>query len=393
LAKVFKSFYLCKKYFYKYDLMKIAYLSTFYPFRGGITHFNHSLLKAFNLNHEAKAFTFKRQYPDLLFPGKTQYVTDEDIIEQISAKRVLDTINPFSYIKTANEIRKFNPDLLVMKYWMPFFAPSLGYVAGNLKKKSCKVISILDNVVPHEKKFYDIPFSKYFLQRNSGFVVMSDTVKNDLLQLKPDAKFIEHEHPFYNHFGNKIDRSEACHKLGIPENKKIILFFGFVRDYKGLDILIETMKYLSDDYYLVIAGEVYGDEKKYFELIERNNIANSTQVNLRYIADHEVSLFFSAADVNVLPYKSATQSGILAIAYHFELPVIVTDVGSLKAAVENENTGLVAEKADPKILKSCIESYFNLGQKEKYVSNIRQLKDKNSWEKLANSIVEFSENI
>jgi len=370
--------------------MKIAYLSTFYPYRGGITHFNHSLYTVFHSEHQINAYTFKRQYPDILFPGKTQLVTSDDVIEKIPAKRLLDTINPLTYLKTANKIRDFNPDILLMKYWMPFFAPSLGFVAGKLKNKGCKVISILDNVIPHEKKFYDISFSKYFIKRNSGFVVMSDTVRNDLLALLPDAKFIYHEHPVYNHFGTRLSRSDACKKLNIPEEKKILLFFGFIREYKGLDVLIETMSLLSDEYYLIVAGEVYGNDSKYNDLINNFKVGNRLQANFRYISDHEVPLFFSAADVNVLPYKSATQSGILAIAYHFDLPVIVTDVGSLKDTVQRENTGLVVENADARLLKIKIEEYFASNQKNHFSFQIQKLKEKNSWEHLAHAIIEFS---
>ncbi|NLJ07198.1 MAG: glycosyltransferase [Sphingobacteriales bacterium] len=370
--------------------MRIAYLSTFYPFRGGITHFNQSLLAVFSKNHDTQAFTFKRQYPELLFPGKTQYVTENDLVENTGAVRVLDTVNPLSYQKTVREISSFKPDLLLMKYWMPFFAPSLGYVAGQMKKRGCKVISILDNVVPHEKKFYDIPLTKYFLKRNSGFVVMSETVKNDLLSLLPDAAYIFQSHPLYNHFGEKISRSEACRKLNIPEDRKIILFFGFIRDYKGLDILIEAMTKLPEDYFLLIAGEVYGDDNKYTGLIRHYGIEEKVQANLRYIADHEVSLFFSASDVNVLPYRSATQSGILSIAYHFEVPVVVTDTGSLKDSVEPEGTGLIAAEATPEHLSNAILSFFRDEKSVYYAENIRKLKKKYSWETLAGAIVNFS---
>ncbi|MEA3495683.1 MAG: glycosyltransferase, partial [Bacteroidota bacterium] len=371
--------------------MKIAYLSTFYPFRGGITHFNTSLFNAFSKEHEVKAFTFKRQYPNLLFPGKTQFVNEKDNVEKIDAKRILDSINPFSYFSTAKEIKKYKPDILIMKYWMPFFAPSLGYVAAMLKKQGTKVITVLDNVIPHEKKFYDISFSKYFLKRNSAFVVMSNTVKNDLLQLKPDAKYIFRSHPLYNHFGKIIDKKEARKKLNIPGNKKVLLFFGFVREYKGLDILIETMKYLSDEYYLLIAGEVYGKDEKYFTQIKNLRLENKISANLRYIADDEVSLFFSASDVNVLPYKSATQSGILSIAYHFELPVIVTDVGSLKEAVEPHNTGMVVDKADSKMIKDSVIEFFK--NQQEFKAGIRKFKELNSWDKMAEAIKKFSKEI
>jgi glycosyltransferase involved in cell wall biosynthesis len=369
--------------------MKIAYLSTFYPFRGGITHFNNSLFKAFQKEHEIKAFTFKRQYPDLLFPGKTQMVTEEDKIEDVGAKRVLDTINPFSYIATANAIKKYNPDVLLMKYWMPYFAPSLGFVAGKLKKSGTKVIPVLDNVIPHEKKFYDIPFTKYFLKRCSGFLVMSDTVKNDLLSLKPEANYLEHEHPLYDHFGDIIEKEKAREKLKIPKGKKILLFFGFIREYKGLDILIESMKHLPDDYHLLIGGEVYGDEKKYFDLIKKHDVENKVTPHIRYIADDEVPYFFSASDVNVLPYRSATQSGILSIAYHFELPVLVTDVGSLKQAVEPHQTGTVIEKPTPEIISNGVNDFFSKDYQQ-FKTNLKEFKKQNSWDNLAKSIIDFS---
>ncbi|MBL6962786.1 MAG: glycosyltransferase [Bacteroidetes bacterium] len=373
--------------------MKIAYLSTFYPFRGGITQFNHSLFNAFKNNHEIKAFTFTRQYPDLLFPGKTQLVTEEDAIEKIPALQILDTINPFSYVKTANKIKDFKPDLMIMKYWMPFFAPSLGYVAAQVKRSGSKVISILDNVVPHEKKFYDIPFSKYFLKRNSGFVVMSETVKNNLLALKAGARFVFHEHPLYDHFGSKMEQKEARNKLGIPQNKKVLLFFGFIRDYKGLDLLLEAMASLPDDYYLIIAGEVYGDDKKYHDLIDKLNLRTKTHINLRYIRDEEVPLFFSASDVNVLPYRSATQSGILSIAYHFDLPVLVTDVGSLKQTVESSRGGMIIPEANPEMIADKVREFFNSAREKEFVSAIQEFKKMNSWKNLAEAILAFSNEI
>lgn len=373
--------------------MKIAYLSTFYPFRGGIAHFNHSLIKAFSKNHDTKAFTFKRQYPGILFPGKTQMVTPEDKIEKLDAQQVLDTINPLTYVSSAHKLAAFNPDLLIMKYWMPFFAPSLGYVAGKLKKRGTKVISILDNVVPHERKFYDAPLSKYFLNRNSGFVAMSETVKADLLSLAPDAPYIMHAHPLYDHFGAVLPKEEARKKLEIPADKKVLLYFGFVRDYKGLDLLIEAFAKLNNDYYLIIAGEVYGDDQKYHNIIQKAGISNRCSVNLRYINDNEVPLFFSAADVNVLPYRSATQSGILSIAYHFELPVLVTDVGGLREAVEPIGSGEIIDKPDIDSISNAITQYFDHNRSQTYVENIRAYKVKNSWQALASHILGFAEEL
>lgn len=370
--------------------MKIAYLSTFYPFRGGITHFNNSLFKAFQGKYDIQAFTFKRQYPDILFPGKTQLVTEEDRIDDVGAISTLDTINPFSYLSTANKIKAYNPDILLMKYWMPYFAPSLGFVAGKLKKSGTNIIPILDNVIPHERKFYDIPFTRYFLKRCSGFLVMSETVKNDLLSLKRDAKFLEHAHPLYDHFGEIIDREKARKTLNLPPDKKILLFFGFIREYKGLDLLIESMKFLPDDYHLLIGGEVYGDEKKYYDLIDKHGVRNKITPNIRYIADDEVPLFFSASDLNVLPYRSATQSGILSIAYHFELPVLVTDTGSLKQAVEPHGTGAIIQNASPEHISKGILDFFNNHTYSDFKNNLRNYKKENSWEKLASSLIEFN---
>ena len=373
--------------------MKIAYLSTFYPYRGGIAHFNTSLMKALQQHSEVRPYTFKRQYPDLLFPGETQYVTADDKVDVIHADRLLDTINPWTWRKTAKKISLYKPDILLMKYWMPFFSPSLGYVAGQLKKKGCKVISILDNVVPHERKFYDLPLSKYFLARNSAFIVMSDTVKNDLLMLNKEAKYLYHDHPLYDHFGKVTAKEEARNRLQIPADSKVLLLFGFVRDYKGLDLLIESMSLLPEDYYLIIAGEVYGDDKKYRERIKRLNLNGRIQANLRYISDEEVSLFFSAADVNVLPYRSATQSGILSIAYHFELPVIVTDTGSLKASVEPYQSGMVVPEADPHMIARAVLDYFADQKAADFIANIKKYKKQHSWAAMAEAILHFAEAI
>lgn len=367
--------------------MKIAYLSSFYPFRGGIAQFNASLYREFEKEHEISAFTFKRQYPDILFPGKSQYVSEGDKADMINSVQVLDSINPLTYFSTANEIKKYAPDLLLMKYWMPFFAPSLGYVAKSLKKSGTKIISILDNVIPHEKRPGDFALTKYFLNRNDGFIVMSEAVKKDLLYLKPDAVYSMHLHPLYDHFGVKLDKNIARQKLELPQNKKILLFFGFIRDYKGLDLLLESMAKLPDDYLLLIAGEVYGDFKKYDEQIKLLKIENKVIKFVRYINDDEVPLFFSAADVCVQPYKSATQSGIAGISYHFDLPMIATDVGGLREMIEPYGTGIIVQKPDVDLLTNSILSYFD-GNKERELSkNIGIFKEICSWKSLAREIL------
>lgn len=372
--------------------MRIAFLSTFYPFRGGIAQFNASLYRAFEKNHSVKAFTFTRQYPDFLFPGETQMVAEKDKADKISSERILDTLNPFTFSSSANKIKKFAPDMLLMKYWMSYMAPSLGTVAKKVKKQS-KVITILDNVIPHEKRFFDEAFTKYFLKQNNGFVVMSDPVKNDLLKFIPDAKYISHPHPLYNHFGSKSDSFEAKKKMNIPDGKKVILFFGFIREYKGLDLLIDAISKLTDDYHLVICGEVYGSFEKYTQQIDKLKVKNKISLHVRYISDDEVPLFFSSADVCVLPYKSATQSGITSIAYHFDLPLIATDTGGLKETVLHNKTGLIVNIPDSDLIAKAIENYFTQNLKVKFQDEIKLLKEKLSWDALANAILEFSKSL
>ncbi|MCX6148731.1 MAG: glycosyltransferase [Candidatus Kapabacteria bacterium] len=368
--------------------MKIAYLSTFYPYRGGIAQFNASLFKEFEKYNETKAFTFSRQYPDLLFPGSSQLVSETDIAEKIDAERILDTINPFSYLSAASKINKFNPDLLITKFWMPFFAPSLGSVTRRLK--NTKRISILDNVIPHEKRIGDMQLINYFLNSNDAFIAMSRTVQNDLLSLKPNAKSILIPHPLYDHFGAKIDKEEACKKLNIPQDNKILLFFGFIRDYKGLDLLIEAMSRLGDTYHLVIAGEVYGDYSKYEKQIDGLGIRDKVSNFVRYISDEEVPLFFSCADVCILPYKTATQSGIVGISYHFDLPIISTDVGGLREMIGDFNTGLMVESPNSELIANAINEYFSSGKIEEYKQNILKYKSLANWKNLAREIIDFS---
>lgn len=384
--------------------MRIAYLSTFYPFRGGIAQFNASLYRELekilsaipnasaNAPNEIAAFTFKRQYPDVLFPGKTQYVTEDENTDAIPSVPLLDSINPLSYFSTAKKIKRFNPDLLIMKYWMSFFGPSLGTVARFMPKHT-KVITILDNVIPHEKRFFDTPFTKYFLNQNDGFIAMSETVKNDLLSLKPEAHFIKKEHPLYDHFGQKINQSEARKLLKLSPDKKTLLFFGFIRDYKGLDVLIKAFDLLDDSHQLIIAGETYGTFDKYQVLI--NSIRNKENVHVfnDYISDDKVPGFFSAADVCVLPYKSATQSGITSIAYHFDLPIIATDVGGLKESIHHQSTGIIVNQCEPEPVALAVKEYFTGKFYTRFVTNIQKMKDDLSWKNFAETLIEFSKTL
>ncbi|MES2590059.1 MAG: glycosyltransferase [Bacteroidota bacterium] len=367
--------------------MKIAFLSTFFPFRGGIAQFNALVYRELEKNHEVKAFTFKRQYPNFLFPGKTQYVTENDLADKIDSVETLDSVNPLSYIQTAKKIKKYNPDVIITKYWMTFFGPSLGYVLGKLKKSVR--ISILDNVIPHEKRFFDAPFNRYFLKRNDGFIVMSDKVLADLLSIKPEAKYLRINHPVYDHFGEKLNQEEAQNLLKVDPFKKTLLFFGIIRDYKGLDLLIEALSFLDDSYQLIIAGEVYGSFEKYTKLIEKLKVSHKISLHNQYISDNEVSRYFSAADVCVLPYKSATQSGITSISNHFLLPIIATDVGGLKETIYHQKTGLIVDEISALALSESINLYFEKNHKKEFSENILEFNLENSWEKFSAKMLDF----
>lgn len=372
--------------------MKIAMLSTFYPFRGGIAQFNANLYQALKMNNEVIPFTFKRQYPDFLFPGQTQYVTEHDNAVAVDSLPVLDTANLLGYGRAARRIAGTNPDLLLMRYWMTYFAPSQGTVARKLKKRGCKVITIMDNVIPHETKFFDKPFTRWFMKQNSGFVVMSESVQRDLLMLNPQAKYIYLRHPLYNHFGEKVSVAEAREKLGIEADKKTLLFFGFIRDYKGLDLLIDAVSLLDESYQLIIAGESYGSFEKYERQIKNAGHPERIKVFNRYIGDNEVPLFFSASDVCILPYRSATQSGITSIAFHFDLPLIATDTGGLNENIGKAGTGLMVPEITAASIADTVQEFFREGSTQ-FIENIQREKILLSWDNFADSIIGFAEEL
>lgn len=368
--------------------MKISIFSAFYPFRGGIAQFSAPLLRSLEKKNSVKAFTFKRQYPNFLFPGETQFVTEKDTADKVQAIRILDSINPFTYFSSARKINKEKTDLYITNYWMSFFGPAMGIIARRINRKT-KQISILHNVIPHEKRFFDTLFNKFFLQKTDGFIVMSDVVLKDLLTLKPTAKYIRIEHPVYTHFGEKLNQKEALEKLKLPTDKKTLLFFGLIRDYKGLDLLIEVMNLLDNSYQLLIAGEIYGSFDKYTTLIETSKAKNRIHLFNQYISDDEVALYFSAADICILPYKSATQSGITAVANHFTLPIIATDVGGLKETIHHLKTGIIVNEPKVEQISEAIQYYFSNNLKESFSENIEIENKEKSWDNFTEKLIEF----
>ncbi|GHT01579.1 glycosyl transferase [Bacteroidia bacterium] len=365
--------------------MRIAILSPFYPYRGGIAQFSERLYDALEVNHEVKAFSFSRLYPSVLFPGKTQFVEHQDDAVAVPAERVLDSIQPFSYHETVHAIEKFQPDVLIIAYWMSFFAPAYTCVAKRLKKKT-KVIGLLHNALPHEPHFFDKPLARLFFNQCDSFVVMSDIVKRDLLALKPEASVCLTPHPLYDHFGDRISTESSRQHLAVDHDKKTLLFFGLIRDYKGLDLLIDAMNLLDDSYQLIIAGEAYGSFDKYQKQMDQSTAKARIKVMNRYIGDMDIPIIFSAADVLMLPYKSATQSGVLPVAYHFEVPVVATDVGGLKAAIATAGTGIVC-RPTAQSLADSIQEFFHT-DKASFLEAIRQEKKNLSWERFAQLLIQ-----
>lgn len=371
--------------------LKIAYLSVFHPFRGGIAQFNTELYKAIEQKAEVKAFNFSTQYPNLLFPGKTQFVADSDVNPGIESKRLLSSVNPLTFGKTIKAIKDYQPDVVITTFWMPFFGPSLGYVTKQLKK-AAKNVSILHNVIPHEGRKGDKTLTQYYLKQQDGFGVLSDTVRKDLISLQPQAKFFQRAHPLYGQFGDSIPKEEAKLKYDIAPEKKVVLFFGFVRKYKGLDLLIKAMKSLPKDCVLLVTGENYGDFKEYQDLIQSEGIPeDQLRLHIRYIPDDEVAQIFSASDLCILPYRSATQSGIASIAKFYQLPMVVTPVGELPNELIDGKTGVVCDSSEPSDIARGIQSAFsNLNS---FQAELKSEKEEHTWENFSNELLSFIETL
>ncbi len=373
---------------------KIIIIGPAHPLRGGLASYDERLAKEFiEEGFDTTIYTFSYQYPRFLFPGTTQY-SSEPVPKNISIKVKINSINPFNWVAVGNELKKIKPDIIVVRYWLPFMGPCLGTILRRVKKNHyTKIICIADNIFPHEKRPGDKIFTKYFLKPVDGFITMSQKVLYDLHQFaknKP-AQFVPH--PLYDNFGEIISKEEARKKLGINIEDKIILFFGFIRKYKGLDILLHAMKILQSiynvpDLKLLIAGEFYEDEKNYEVLLNDPAIKDSLILHTHFISDSEVKYYLCAADCVIQPYRSATQSGVTPLAYHFEKPMIVTNVGGLPSLVPDKKVGLIAESNAESIAKKVIE-YFELGE-DYFLPHLREEKKKYSWKNMVKAIINKS---
>ena len=388
---VLKPLHFCNLHFFSIETMNIISVGPAYPYRGGLATFNDRLARQFTSEGQSiKIFTFSLQYPELLFPGKTQY-TEGPAPQGISITRALNSINPFNWLILGRKLKLERPDILLIRYWLPFMAPCLGTIARIVKSNMhTKVIAVFDNVIPHEKRTGDKILTKYFTGGIDGAVVMSKSVLNDLQSFRSDIPVILSPHPLFDNYGEMVEKEKALTILHLSPGYKYLLFFGFIRAYKGLDLLIEAfsdVRLKERKLKLVIAGEFYEDETPYRQLIKKHNLGNDVIFFDHFIKDEEVPLFFAIADLVVQPYKSATQSGVTQIAYHYEKPMLVTDVGGLKEIVPDGICGYVV-KPGPGFIADAILDYFDNNRKAIFTEGVKREKEKFSWDKMTASIIE-----
>ena len=372
------------------DRYNIVLLGPSYPYRGGIASFTERLAREFNAaGHQTLLCTFKLQYPSFLFPGKTQYSSAASP-QDLNIKRWVNTINPFNWIRIGRRIRGMQPDLIVVRYWMPFLAPAMGTILKLAKyNQHTKVICIADNIIPHEKRLGDKLLTSFFIKSIDAFVVMSEQVKLDLRSLGFDKKTLLLPHPLFDHFGTQLDQNKAKTELHVPEDRPLLLFFGLIRPYKGLDLLIHAMsdeRIRKTGAMLLVAGEFYENKEKYTQLVQELNVEGSVRFHDEFIPEDKIQFYFSAADVLVQPYKTATQSGVTPLAMHFNLPMIVTQAGGLKEMVVDGETGIITEiNADS--LANGIMRFLHKG-KQAFVAPIELRKSHYSWKGFMQSLLQ-----
>ncbi|CAN5525290.1 glycosyltransferase family 4 protein [soil metagenome] len=367
-----------------------------HPLRGGIAAYNERLAREFQLRgDDVTLYSFSLQYPVFLFPGKTQY-SNETAPTDLKIVTCVNSINPLNWIVTGLKLKKLKPDVLILRFWIPFMGPCLGTIARIVKlNHHTTIIAILDNIIPHEKRIGDKILSKYFLKSCDGFIAMSKQVIDDLISFLPSAKPLLIPHPVYDHYGDAVPKDVACKELNIDPEQKYILFFGFIRNYKGLDILLKAMAVpamKSSGIKLIIAGEFYEDEQPYLTLIQDLGIKDQLILATSFIPDQRVKYYFSAASLVVQPYKSATQSGISQMAYHFLKPMVVTNVGGLPEIVPHMKTGYVVE-ISPIAVADAILDFFENNRENDFIEHLKIESKKYTWNRIVMGIDELSQSI
>jgi D-inositol-3-phosphate glycosyltransferase len=370
-------------------MKKVVLLGTTWPFRGGLATFNQRLAMALqSAGYEFTAYTFKLQYPSFFFPGKTQY-TDQPAPEGLDIRIEVNSINPLNWISVGRKIKNERPDLLIIRYWIPFMSPCLGTIARIVRRnKHTRVLTIADNIVPHEKRIGDNLFTWYYTHSSDGFITMSRAVLKDLKRLRGQAPMAFTSHPLYDSFGNIVSREYALKELKLDPSYRYLLFFGFIRDYKGLDWLLEAFadeRLRQFPVKLIVAGEFYTSAEKYYHIIEEKKLSEHVVLRTDFIADNEVAFYFGASDMVVQPYKSATQSGVTQIAFHYNKPMLVTDVGGLSETIPHGKVGYVVSPESKAIAEAIIDFYKN-ERREYFTQNVISEKEKFSWGSMVETI-------
>lgn len=376
---------------------KIVIIGPAHPLRGGLASYDERLAREFQaMGWDTQIYTFSLQYPGFLFPGTTQYSTEPAPVD-LSIKVCINSVNPLNWLKVGNDLKKLRPDIIVVRYWLPFMGACLGTILRIARKnKHSRVVCIADNVFPHEKRPGDNLLTKYFIKSADAFITMSEKVLADLhtIEAAKPSQFVPH--PLYDNFGEIVARDVARKHLGISVTDQVLLFFGFIRKYKGLDILLDAMKIVkaksgnepAKSIKLLVAGEFYEDEAPYLQQIRENNLDDMVILRTDFVADSEVKYYLSAADVVVQPYRNATQSGVTPLAYHFEKPMIVTNVGGLTAMVPDGIAGMVAEPDSSSVAEKII-AFFKTGS-EKFLPGLRTEKKKYTWKNIADAIIRLA---
>lgn len=370
-------------------MAKIFIIGPAYPLRGGLATFDELFCKAFNEDgHDCEIISYSLQYPNFLFPGSTQFDTSGNAPKNIKIHTLINSVNPLSWIKTAKFIKKQKPDFIVFRFWIPFMGPALGSIARMVRKSGVKVLAITDNVIPHETRPGDVAFAKYFINACDGFVTMSKAVMKDLEKFTTTTHKKYLLHPLYTSFGEKLNKLDARIALGLPEDKQLVLFFGLIRNYKGLDMLLDAMNELkpNPNINLIIAGEFYEDKQPYLDLIKKYGIENQVILHGKFIANEDVKLYFSAADLVALPYRSATQSGVTQVSFHFEVPTLVTNVGGLGEIIPDKVAGYVVEP-NGKAIAEGVRDYFENNRMLSFTEGMKKEKQKYDWKIFVDEVI------
>lgn len=369
--------------------MKIIIVGTAFPYRGGLATYNERLAREYaKQGNEVEIVTFSLQYPGFLFPGKSQY-SSEFPPKDLQIKRMINSTNPLNWIKVGRKIKEKSPDMVIFSYWMAFMAPCYGTIARYARSPKTKMVGLVHNMIPHEPTVLDKIFPRYFVKGMDGFVTMAESVVEDVNSFDSDNKpKVVSPHPIYDHYGKSLTKTEAAMKLGLHEQKNYILFFGFIRHYKGLDLLLEAFadsRLRQFPVRLIVAGEFYENPQPYLELIIKLKLEGLVELRTGFIPDNEVRNYFSVADMVAQPYRTATQSGVTQIAYHFEKPILVTNVGGLAETVPDGKVGYVVG-VEPIQIANALVDFFSNQRGEKMIESIKIEKQKFLWSRMTDAI-------